>query len=723
MQKAHDLKEYREELRESLENDFLRTTLDNFARAYRAGRANAFKGMDVRSLIREIADSKDTAAVDHQALYEEFRQNAEAAGIHVHFAKDGDKANAIIAQIARDSNCRKIVKSKSMTAEETLLNHDLEAAGLEVTETDLGEWIIQLRREGPSHMVMPAIHLSRHQVGDLFTEVTGRKQHAEIGKLVKVARRELRRKYIEADMGITGANFAIAETGGIGLVTNEGNARLVSTLPRVHVALLGIDKLLPTLHDALRILKVLPRNATGQQLTSYVTWITGANECLSAEDGSKEIHYVVLDNGRSELIKDPLFSQVNRCVRCGACANVCPVYRLVGGHKMGHIYIGAIGLILTYFFHGKDKARHLVQNCINCEACKDICAGGIDLPRLIKEIHARIQEEDGHPLPSKLLGQVLKNRKLFHALLRTAKWGQKPVAEKDGFIRHLPMIFSREHSFRALPTIAGTPFRDWWKKNQPGVDKPRYRVALFSGCVQDFVYPEQMQAAVELFREHGVAMEYPMEQSCCGLPVQMMGEMKASRDVAAQNLHAFKPGTHDFIITLCASCAAHLKHNYPRLVMDKPDLRLHADDFAARIMDFSTFVNDVLKVGADEFMKMGTRATYHAPCHLCRGLDVHDAPRQLIRKSGLKYVECAEEEVCCGFGGTFSMKFPELSAELLNKKLDNVEKTGAEVLLTDCPGCIMQLRGGLRRRGSKVKVKHVAEVLTDNRKQAATKLS
>ncbi|QGY41750.1 4Fe-4S dicluster domain-containing protein [Pseudodesulfovibrio cashew] len=716
MQKAHDLKEYREELRESLDNDFLRTTLDNFAVAYRAGRANAFKGMDVRGLISDIAASKDAAAAEADALFAEFKANAEAAGIHVHFAKDGDEANAIIAKIAKDTGCKKIVKSKSMTAEETLLNHDLEAEGLEVTETDLGEWIIQLRHEGPSHMVMPAIHLSRFQVGDLFTEVTGKKQDSEIEKLVKVARRELRQKYIDADMGITGANFAVAETGGIGLVTNEGNARLVSTLPRVHVALMGIDKLLPKLHDALRILKVLPRNATGQQITSYVTWITGANECLAAEDGKKEIHYVVLDNGRSELVKDPLFSQVNRCVRCGACANVCPVYRLVGGHKMGHIYIGAIGLILTYFFHGKDKAKNLVQNCINCEACKDICAGGIDLPRLIKEIHARIMEEDGSPLPQKLLGTVLKNRKLFHTLLRTAKWGQKPVAEGDGFIRHLPMIFSKEHSFRALPAIAKTPFRDWWKENRPYVDKPKYRVALFSGCVQDFVYPEQMQAAVKVFADNDVEMDYPEAQSCCGLPVQMMGEMKASKDVAAQNLKAFNTDAYDYIITLCASCASHLKHNYPKLVMDKPGLKLKADAFSEKIIDYSSFVNDVLKVKKSDFNESGGKATYHAPCHLCRGLDVHDAPRQLIEKGGMEYVECAEEEVCCGFGGSFSMKFPELSSELLRKKLDNVEATGADVLLTDCPGCVMQLRGGLKKRGSWIKVRHVAEVLADNKK-------
>jgi len=715
MQSAKDLKQYREELHESLDNDFLRTVLDNFAVAYRAGRANAFKGMDVKGLINEVACAKDEAAKNLDALYAQFKENAEKAGVKVHLAKDADEANRIICDIARQNECKTVVKSKSMTAEETLLNHALEDQNLEVVETDLGEWIIQMRHEGPSHMVMPAIHLSRHQVKDLFTEVTGKQQDSDIDKLVKVARRELRQKYVDADMGISGANFAVAETGGIGLVTNEGNARLVTTLPRVHVALMGLDKLVPSLHDALRTLKVLPRNATGQAITSYVTWVTGSNECAPGPDGKKEIHFVLLDNGRSEMAKDPLFSQVNRCVRCGACANVCPVYRLVGGHKMGHIYIGAIGLILTYFFHGKDKAKNLVQNCINCEACKDICAGGIDLPRLIKEIHARIQDEDGHPLPSLLLGKVLKNRKLFHTLLRTAKWAQKPMKESDQFIRHLPMMFS-EHDFKALPTIAETPFRDMWKHIKPEVKAPKHKVALFSGCVQDFVYPEQMKACVKVLGDNQVDMDFPMKQSCCGLPVQMMGELKASRDVAEQNLRAFQDGDYDYIITLCASCAAHLKHNYPKLVKGNPRLESMAMEFGRKVIDFSSFVSDVLGVEAEAFNKTGETATYHAPCHLCRGLDVHDAPRNLIKTAGLEYVECDEEEVCCGFGGTFSMKFPELSNELLNKKLNNVEATGASMLLTDCPGCIMQLRGGLKRRGSKVQVKHVAEALAANKK-------
>ncbi len=716
MQTAKDLKEYRAELREALDNEFLRQAMDKFAVAYRGSRAKAFAGMDLKGLIADVAQAKDGAAQRMDELLSEFTAKAEAAGVKVHVARTALEANEIIAAIAKENGVKKIVKSKSMTAEEIHLNDHLEGQGYEVTETDLGEWIIQLRHEGPTHMVMPAIHLSRNQVADLFSEVTGTKQEVDIQKLVKVARRELRRKFVEADMGISGGNFAIAETGTIALCTNEGNARLVTTLPRVHVALVGLDKLTPSINDALRVIKALPRNATGQAITSYVSWITGPGECQSSPDGKKEMHVVFLDNGRRALAKDPMFSQVLRCIRCGACANVCPVYRLVGGHQLGHIYIGAIGLILTYFYHGREKAKNLVQNCINCGACKAVCAGGIDLPKLIKEVHARIQDEEGHPLQSQLLGKVLKSRKLFHALLRSAKAVQKPITGGTPYLRHLPMIFAKDQNFRALPAIAETPFRDRFEALKPRVSSPKLRVALFSGCVQDFVYPEQAEAAVKILGKHNVDVSFPMDQSCCGLPVQMMGEREASRSVAEQNVRAFDPASCDYILTLCASCASHLKHGYPDILAGDPKLDVKVRQFADRVIDFSSFVHDVLKVQPEEFRKDGKKVTYHSPCHLCRGLHVTEAPRALMGIGGLEYIPAEEEDVCCGFGGTYSMKFPELSAELLKKKLANVEKTGAELLLTDCPGCIMQLRGGLEAKGSTVKVAHVAEALAERLK-------
>jgi len=710
-----DLAAYHKDLHESLENAFLRKTLDKFAVDYRANRANIFLDVPEKELISKIAADKDRSCKRLDELYQQFKKEAEKRGARVHFAKTAAEANEIIARIAQENKVRKVIKSKSMTAEETMLSHRLEQDDLEVTETDLGEWIIQLRHEPPSHMVMPAIHLSRDEVAEDFSRATKEQQGNDIGKLVKVARRELRRKFIEADMGISGANFAVAETGTIAMVTNEGNGRLVTTLPRVHVALIGIDKLTPTLEEALTALQVLPRNATSQRLTSYVSWISGAAATTGAEDGKKQVHFVFLDNGRSALSTDPLFSQVLRCVRCGACANVCPVYRLVGGHKMGYIYIGAIGIILSYFFFGRDKARVLAQNCVGCESCSDICSGGIELPRLIREIRARLNDEEGAPKEIGLLSSVMKNRTLFHTLLKFAKFAQRPVTGGTPFVRHLPQIFAGEHGFKALPALAPTSFREKWESIRPHVPKPQRRVALFSGCAQDFVYPGQLEAAVSLFAAHKVDVDFPMEQTCCGLPLEAMGQRAAAADVARQNAKAFDSSRYDAIITLCASCASHIRHAYPNLAGAEGDA-FRTRSFAGKVMDFSSFARDVLGLGAEHFVSKGEKVCYHASCHLCRGLGVKDAPRALI-EAGADYVRTGEEELCCGFGGTYSVKFPEISAQLLDKKLENYAAAGAARLVTECPGCVIQLRGGAKKKGMTLAVTHLAELLAENMKR------
>ena len=710
------LSSYRQDIEKTLENSFLRKTLDTFAVAYRANREAVFQQIDGDKLIGQVADCKDYVAKHFEELYQQFKENAEKKGVKVHFAATAAEANEIIARIAKENNVKRVTKSKSMTAEETQLNTRLEADNLIVDETDLGEWIIQLRHEGPSHMVMPAIHLSRYEVADDFSKATGVKQDSDVQKLVKVARVQLRSKFIEADMGISGANFAVAETGTIATVTNEGNARLVTTLPRVHVALAGLDKLVPTLDDAMVALQVLPRNATAQVLTTYVSWMGGAGECPTNPDGKKIMHIVFLDNGRSAIAKDPVFSQIFRCVRCGACANVCPVFRLVGGHKMGYIYIGAIGLILTYFFHGRDKAKVLAQNCVNCESCKSICAGGIDLPRLIRDIRARLTDEEGAPIEASLMSAAMKNRKVFHTLMKFAKYAQLPTSGGTQFQRHLPNMFLGKHGFKALPALASKSFRDRWKSVKPNVPNPRYRVAIFSGCAQDFIYPEQLDACVKLLGAHNVDVEFPMDQTCCGLPVEMMGQRETSKDMALQNVLAFDAGRYDAIITLCASCASHLKHVYPELLEHESGEIQRVKAFADKIMDFSSFVYDKLGLRSENFVKSKEKVTYHASCHLCRGLGVKEAPRALIDAAS-EYVPCAEEEVCCGFGGTYSMKFPEISGTLLNKKLNDAEATGAARMVVDCPGCVMQLRGGAEKRGNGLKVTHISELLAENMKR------
>jgi len=715
---AQDLKSYKKKLKEALEDKFLRKALDTFNTVYRENRPTVYQGIDFEGIKEEIAAGKDATLSRLTELFEEFKTRAEAAGAKVHVAKDAREANEIIAAIAKENNVKKIIKSKSMTAEETFLNDHLEKDGFIVTETDLGEWIIQLRHEGPSHMVMPAIHLSRYQVGDLFEGVTQKKLDPEnIDKLVKVARQVLRPVYLEADMGISGANFAIAESGALGLVTNEGNMRLVTTLPRVHVALVGYDKLIPDLKSMLKILKVLPRNATGQAITSYVTWIKGATECGSSPTGRKNMHIVFLDNGRLDLAKDPVFSEALRCIRCGACANVCPIYSKVGGHKYGHVYIGAIGLILTLFYHGRENDRAIVRNCINCQACRSVCPVDIDLPHLIKKTYRAVLDQEGKtPLKNLLLSKVMKNRRLFHFILRRAYLAQKPLAGKEPMIRHLPNFFGKEHGYRSLRKIAKIPFRDQWMQLRPQVVNPKYNIALFGGCAIDFIYPEQGKALLDLLKGHDVRVEFPMDQTCCGLPALMASEEETAKEVAMQNMKAMDPVNYDYILTLCASCGSHLKHNYLKIFKDDPDAPANLKQFTDKIIDFSSFMTNVLNVSSKEFKKTRKKVAYHSPCHLCRGLGVTDEPRKLIETAGYEYVQSKDEDVCCGFGGSYSVDFPEISSEILKKKLDNVEKTDACLLVTDCPGCVLQLRGGLDKRNSKVQVKHIAEAVREELK-------
>jgi iron-sulfur cluster protein len=719
IQTAQDMKTYKDRIRAALGNQFLRKALDNFASAYKVSRARAFEGIDLDALKDQIAEGKDQALTQLESLFHQFKARAEAAGAIVHLAATAQEANEIIARIGRDNGVKTIVKSKSMTAEETHLNDHLEAEGFKVTETDLGEWIIQLRHEGPSHMVMPAIHLSRQQVGTLFGDVTKKPVDLEdIDRMVKVARKELRPAFLAADMGISGANLAIAETGTLGIISNEGNARLTTTLPRVHVALVGLDKLIPDLSAALRIIKVLPKNATGQALTSYVTWITGAVECGSSPSGKKALHIVFLDNGRLELARDPIFSEALRCIRCGACSNVCPVYGKVGGHTLGHVYIGAIGLILTYFYHGKDNARAIVRNCLNCQACKSVCPVNIDLPYLIKKVYANILKDEGdRPAKNTILSAVMKNRRLFHSLLKMASTLQKPLVQKEaGVLRHLPFIFGKAHDFRTLPALAEKPFRDQWPKIRPQIINPAFRVALFGGCVVDFVSPEQAISLVRLLSSYNVQMEYPMGQSCCGLPAMMMAEEETATEVAVQNLDALDPERYDYILVLCASCGSHLKDGYARLLAKKPEMAGKLRILHDKLIDFSSFMVNILKVMPEDFLQNQARVAYHSPCHLCRGLGVTREPRALLQTAGLDYVPCKDEDVCCGFGGSYSLEFPEISSEILRQKLDHVENTGADVLVTDCPGCVLQLRGGMDKRNSRIQVRHIAEVMAENLK-------
>ena len=292
-----------------------------------------------------------------------------------------------ILNLARERGVKSVVKSKSMASEEIHLNPYLEKAGIAVKETDLGEWIIQLAGQTPSHMVLPAIHMTKEEVAELFSKEVNERLSSDIPRLVKVAREQMREKFLAADMGISGANIAVAETGSIVLVTNEGNARLVTTLPKIHVAIVGLEKLVEKFDDIGPILTALPKSATAQLLTSYVSIITGPTPVT---DGTqKELHIILMDNRRTEMSNDPKFKQALQCIRCGSCLNVCPVFRLVGGHVFGKVYTGGIGTILTAWFDELKKSEEIQGLCIQCGNCKQVCPG--------KNRHSRTHSRDSPP--------------------------------------------------------------------------------------------------------------------------------------------------------------------------------------------------------------------------------------------------------------------------------------------------------------------------------------
>ncbi|MFZ0889915.1 MAG: LutB/LldF family L-lactate oxidation iron-sulfur protein, partial [Candidatus Binataceae bacterium] len=323
-------------------------------------------------------------------LLAQLKERLAANGWHVFFAADAQEAREYIVGVARLAGARRAVKGKSMTTEEIELNPALEAAGIQVVETDLGEYIVQLRGERPSHIITPAIHLSKEDIGALFSEKFGIPYTAEPEALTKVARERLREIFLGAEIGITGVNFAIAETGTIVIVENEGNGRLSSSMPETFVAVMGIEKVVPRLSDLSHFLEILARTATGQKLTTYTSFISGPRQAGEA-DGPADVHVVILDNRRTAMLADPVLREALYCLRCGACLNVCPVYRRIGGHAYGSTYPGPIGSIVSPALFG-NAAGYLPFASTLCGACRDICPVRIDIPRILLHLRWKVSE-------------------------------------------------------------------------------------------------------------------------------------------------------------------------------------------------------------------------------------------------------------------------------------------------------------------------------------------
>lgn len=709
----------KQEIQLALDNTTLGRTLGTFCKTYPARREKSYQGVDFKATQNMIKEVKSYAAEHVDEMIENFTKNCEARGGHVYHAKSKEDAMEWIRNLVKEKGIKTIVKSKSMASEEIHFNKILTDDGVLVQETDLGEFIISLEGNTPVHMVMPALHLNKEQVADLFTEYTKTKNEPIIAEEVKTARRVMRERFTHAEMGVSGANVAVAQTGTVFTMTNEGNGRMVGTLPPTHLYIFGIEKFVNSFSDARWIFKALPRNGTAQRITSYISMYTGACEVTvnkeTDEKRKKDFYCVILDDpGRRQILAEPYFRQMFNCIRCGACLDVCPAFALVGGHVYGSkVYTGGIGTMLTHFLVSEERAAEIQNICLQCGRCNEVCGGGLEISDMIMKLREKDMAENPNAVKKFALDAVT-DRKLFHSMLRIASIAQAPFTKGQPMIRHLPMFLSGLTEGRSFPAVAQVPLRDIFPTIKQEVKEQKGTVAIFAGCLLDFIYTDLARAVIADMNSIGYKVEMPLGQACCGCPASSMGDLENARKEAEINIEGMEAEKYDYIVSACPSCTHQLKI-YPSFFEEGTPMYERAKILADKSFDFCKLFYDLGGL-SDEGDDKPIKVTYHDSCHLKRSLGVSQEQRELLKHTkGVEFVEMEDCDNCCGFGGSYSVMYPEISAPILANKIQHIKESGAEVVAVDCPGCLMQICGGLDARDIPTKVKHTAEIIAEKR--------
>ena len=637
------------------------------------------------------------------ALIEQFTAEATKAGATVHRAATPGDALTTVETILREKGAKLVAKSKSMVSEEIGLNRYLEERGYQVVETDLGEWIVQLAGERPSHITAPALHKTKEEVADLLSRHLRHPVPPDIKEMVKIARRELRKVFIDADVGISGANFAVAESGTLVIISNEGNARLVTTLPPVHIALVTTEKFVETLEQATTLLKALIAASSGLKLTSYVSFITGPSKTSDIEKelvvgvhGPGEVHIVILDNGRLDVALDRDLAEVLYCLKCGGCMLQCPVFQAVGGHVYGGpVYPGGIGVLLTAVTRSPKDAEQLLDLCADCKKCESFCPVGIPT----SEILLKLKNAKRPSFFERALSGVFARPRLSELGARLLSVLQR-VWTKGDHIRKIPLAWAKGRYFPALNP----------KKSGPAApaeaEARAEKVYLFQGCLVKFFFPEIRESVIATLGRFGFEVVCPEDQVCCGAPSYHLGDEKDVRKLMAANIRSFETARPDVILTVCPTGHSLLKKLYP-------ELDPAAAPWAEKVHDFTEFMvkHGFLAAGPGAEKRSGAgEVFYHYPCHLVSDPELKDGPVELLRELGFTPRTEDEPYACCGFCGVFQVKNPEIAAKLLRDKKDIIEKSGQSLIVTDCPGCVFQLKAALAELDKTYTVVHTAEL-------------
>jgi iron-sulfur cluster protein len=682
----------REELDDEVERAIAdRQASDKLWGAMERGRTNRANGIvqygvQVEEMKAEDRRIKAGTTCDPE-LVERFAESIRRNGGHVFMAKTGEDAIRYVADLAKKTGTELVVKSKSLTTEEIEFNGNLAKEGVRCVETDLGELIVQLNREKPVHLVAPAAHLSTADVAAIFSRELNKRIPPDAEAILKEVRPYLRPMFLSAQMGVTGANIGVAETGTIIVETNEGNARLVASVPKVHVVVMGMEKIIPYWKDVGRLIEAHAISATGQTLPVYVSIISQHLPLGGSADG-REFHVVILDNGRSKMREDPWLNDALNCIRCGACMNICPTYGIVGGHVFGHLYPGPIGVPWTAGVHGLDNAT-FAHLCISCGLCKEICPVDIDIPLMIAKVKEREVAKNGQP---RVNGFFMSSERLAGMASATAPLSNWML--RGSLCRRLMESLVGVDRRRTLPGFSRSRLRKRLRGTTQG-SGAKGKLVFFPDVYADYNDPELGKRAIGLLRSMGYEVEVP-ELKWSGMPYISYGDVEKATEVAESNLKALEPFVSSGfgIVSTEPTAIYMLRDVYPKLVPGESSKKTAdvSSGFFARIQ------NDLAAAQLKPAFPTDQTVGFHIACHE-RSLSGGVPAKEFLERAGFR-VQVVETGTCCGMAGTFGMKHGALGYDLSmavgDRLFELFEQSKVKLVASESSVCAMQITDGTR---------------------------
>jgi L-lactate dehydrogenase complex protein LldF len=645
---------------------------------------------DSETFLAEIKQLKKDSIADIDNLVRRFVSSCESNGAKVVIAKTGQDVVDYLLELAKRHNAKLIGKSKSLTTEEIELNHYLEEKGINVVETDLGERIIQLAHEKPFHLVFPAVHKSQKEVAELFSYCFNTQVPDDLNEIMKTIRKELRPIFLETEIGVTGANVAVAESGTIVIETNEGNARLVSGIPDVHVVVVGMEKIVATWEEALKLVMAHPVSATGTRLTNYVSIITQRRPLEGHPN--RELHVIILDNGRSKMREDPWFKEALSCIRCGACMNICPTYGVVGGHTFGYIYPGPIGIPWTEEIHGLDKAGDFAHLCISCGLCREICPADIDIPMMIAKVKEKDVKQYGQLLPNKILSRSDRFARFASSTAPVSNW-----VIQSRLSRMFMDKFLGIEKKRKIPKFERVTFENKFQKMKLNITDPKVRVVYFLDIFANYNEPSLAEKAVKLLYRNKIEVEIPPGLKASGMPLISYGELEEATKIARHNVTILKEYVqkgYDIVATEPTAIYC-LKEIYPKLLEYSKDSEIVSSHSFEYFEYLALHVSGTVTTYDNKRKSIG----FHIPCHQ-RALSSGRYTLDFLRSLGYE-PKTIETGTCCGMAGTFGLKKGELGYKLsmaVGRPLFELFENdlGIELIATESSVCTQQLTDGTR---------------------------